>query len=79
MSVQVAVENRYQNRRRDPDGLTATIREAWENLPAVTTQKVFHQIPIVLELIVESEGDNITVEDRRGRCNDRHNEVGVLE
>jgi hypothetical protein len=53
----------------DPDGLAATVREAWENLPAVIIQKVFNRIPIVLELIVESGGDNITVEDRRGHHN----------
>ena len=69
MSVQAAVEVRHRNRRRDPDGLAATVREAWENLPAVTIQKVFNRIPIVLELIVESGGDNITMEDRRGRRN----------
>ncbi len=68
MSVQAAVEVKHRNRRRDPDGLAATVREAWENLPAVTIQKVFNRIPIVLELIVESGGDNITMEDRRCHC-----------
>jgi hypothetical protein len=42
MSIQVAVENRHQNRRKDPNGLAAKVREGWENLPAVTIQKVFH-------------------------------------
>ncbi len=69
MSVQAAVEVRHRNRRRDPDGLAATVREAYENLPAVKIQKVFDRIPIVLELIVESGGDNVTVEDRRGHRN----------
>jgi hypothetical protein len=75
MSLQAEVESRH---RRDPDGLAATVIEAWENLPAVTIKKIFHQMPIVLELIVESGGDNITVEDRRG-CHDCRNEVGDLE
>jgi hypothetical protein len=66
MSIKAVVEVRHHNRRRDPDGLAATVREAWENLPAVTIQKVFDCIPIVLELVVESGGDNVTVEDRRG-------------
>jgi len=41
--------------------------EAWENLPADTIQKVFNQIPIVLQLIVEGGSDNINIEERRGR------------
>ena len=41
--------------------------EAWENLPVDTIQKVFNRIPIVLQLIVEGGGDNINVEERRGR------------
>jgi len=72
MSIQAAVEVRHRNRRRDPDGLVATVREAWDNLPAGTIQKVFGRIPTVLQLIVDSGGDNVTVEDRRGRRNDRH-------
>ena len=72
MSVQAVVEVRHRNRRRDPDGLAATVREAWDNLPAGTIQKVFGRIPTVLQLIVDSGGDNVTVEDRRGRRNDRH-------
>ena len=41
--------------------------EAWENLPVDTIQKVFDRIPIVLQLIVMFGGDNINVEERRGR------------
>jgi hypothetical protein len=33
MSVQSEVEQSHWNRRRDPDGLATTIKEAWENLP----------------------------------------------
>jgi len=69
MSVQSAVERSHRNRRRDPDGLAATVKEAWENLPRETIQRVFNRIPLVLELIVVSGGDNITVEDQRGRRN----------
>ena len=69
MSVQSAVERSHRNRRRDPNGLAATVKEAWENLPRETIQRVFNRIPLVLELIVASGGDNITVEDQRGRRN----------
>jgi hypothetical protein len=40
--------------------------EAWENLPEQTIRWVFKRIPIVLQLIVECDGDNINVEERRG-------------
>jgi hypothetical protein len=33
MSLQSTVEKIHQNRRRDPDGLATTIKEAWEHLP----------------------------------------------
>ncbi len=69
MSVQSTVERSHRNRRRDPDGLAATVKEAWESLPQETIQRVFNRIPIVLRQIVASGGDNITVEDHRGRRN----------
>ncbi len=69
MSIQSHVENRHRDRCRDPDSLAATVREAWENLTRETIQRVFDRIPIVLELIVGSGGDNVTVEDQRGRHN----------
>jgi hypothetical protein len=47
--------------------LAVSVIEAWENLPADTIQKVFNQIPIVLQLIVEGGSDNINIEERRGR------------
>jgi hypothetical protein len=67
--LESTVERSHQNRRRDPDGLAATVKEAWENLPGDTIQRVFNRIPIVLWQIVASGGDNITVEERRGRRN----------
>ncbi len=69
MSTQSAVERSHRNRRRDPDGLVATVKESWENLPGETIQRVFNQIPVVLRQIVVSGGDNITVEDNRGHRN----------
>ncbi len=79
MSVQAAVEVSHSNQRRDPDRLAATVQEAWGNLPVGTIQKVFGRIPTVLQLIVESGGDNVAVEDRRGHRNDRRNEFGDPE
>ena len=69
MSVQSHVEHRHRERRRDPDGLAETVKEAWKHLPEDTIQKVFNRIPIVLEQIVNCGGDNINVEERRGRRN----------
>jgi hypothetical protein len=64
--VQSAVERRHQNRGRDPDTLAESVLDAWNNLPMHTIQKVFDRIPIVLQLIVNSNGDSVDVEDRRG-------------
>ncbi len=66
MSLQSAVERRHRDRRRDTDALSRTVNEAWNNLPAETIQKVFDRIPIVHQLIVDSGGDNVNVEEMRG-------------
>jgi hypothetical protein len=69
MSLQSHVEKLHQNRTRDPDSLAVRVKQAWDHLPVETIQKVFDRIPIVLELIVEGDGDNINVEDRSGHRN----------
>ncbi len=69
MSVQSHVERRHRDRCRDPDSLAISIKEAWNNLPVETVQWVFNRIPIVLQQIVECGGDNVNVEERRGRRN----------
>jgi hypothetical protein len=69
MSLQSHVEKLHRNRTRDPDGLAVSVKQAWDHLPVETIQKVFDRIPVVLQLIVEGDGDNINVEDRRGRHN----------
>jgi hypothetical protein len=53
MSIQSAVEQSHQNRRRDPDGLATTNKVAWENLPSETLQKVFDRVSTVVQLIVK--------------------------
>jgi hypothetical protein len=69
MSLQLHVEKLHRNRTRDPAGLAVSVKQAWDHLPVETIQKVFDRIPVVLQLIVEGDGDNINVEDRRGRHN----------
>jgi hypothetical protein len=69
MSVQSHVESRHRDRCRDPDSLAISVEEAWSNLPNETVQSVFNRISIVLELIVACGGDNVNVEERRGRRN----------
>jgi hypothetical protein len=69
MSLQSAVERKHWNRRRDIDALATTVQEAWRDLSADTIQRVFNRIPVVHQLIVESGGDNVNIEERRGRRN----------
>ncbi len=66
MSLQPAVERRQQYRRGDTDALARTVNEAWNDLPAYTIQKVFDRIPLAHQLIVDSGGDNLNIEDIRG-------------
>jgi hypothetical protein len=66
MSLKSAIESRHQNRRQDIIALATTAQEAWKNTPADSIQWVYNKIPIVHQLIVESKGDNITMEERRG-------------
>ncbi len=67
MSVQSSVERKHRNRRRDPDALAETVREAWDTLPMETIANVFERLSVNLPLIVEREGDNDGVEGSRGR------------
>jgi hypothetical protein len=67
MSVQSAVERMNREQQRDPDGLAFSVQEAWQRLPENTIHWVFDRMPIVLQLIVMCGGDNINVEERRGR------------
>jgi hypothetical protein len=69
MSVQSSVEERHKNRHHDPDRLAETVQDAWHNLPDPTITRIFNRIPVVLQQIVSSGGDNITVEERRGHRN----------
>jgi hypothetical protein len=69
MSLQPAVKRRHRDRRRDTDALSKTVNEAWNDLPAETIQKVFDRIPLVHQLIVNSGGNSVNVEEMRGRWN----------
>jgi hypothetical protein len=55
--------------------LARTVKEAYNNLPPEIITKVFDCLPIVWELILVSNGDNISVEERRGH----HNIAAALE
>jgi len=44
------------------------MQEAWEE-PADTIQQVFNRNPIVHQLIVESGGENMNMEEQKGHCN----------
>mgnify|MGYP000882679860 CR=1 FL=1 len=66
MSVQSHVEKIHRTRTRDPDALAATVHNAWDQLPPSIITKIFNRIPIVLQIILETNGDNDLVETRRG-------------
>jgi len=66
MSVQSHVEKIHRTRTRDPDALAATVHNAWDQLPPSTITKIFNRIPKVLQIILDTNGDNDLVETRRG-------------
>jgi hypothetical protein len=74
MSMQAAVECRHQNRRRDTETLARTVKEAYDLPPEMIT-KVFDHLPIIWELILASNRDNVNVKERRGH----HNMVAAPE
>jgi hypothetical protein len=56
------------------DALALSVNKAWENLlTSDTITSVFIRIPIVLDLILEDNGGNDRVEERRGH---RHHAAG---
>jgi hypothetical protein len=66
MSIQSWVEKQQFHKTTIADALEASVKEAWQNLPSSTLTKVFDQIPIVLQIIVEDQGRNNRVEMRQG-------------
>ncbi len=58
MSIQLHVEYRQWNRQRDPERLAQT--------PGNAIQLVFTRSPIELQLIVDSRGGYMNVEEQRG-------------
>ncbi len=63
------VQNTISSRKfqwRDPDTLAVSVRDAWENLPSDTILRVINRIPVVLQLIVDHNGENDLLETRRG-------------
>jgi hypothetical protein len=51
---------------RSSHTLAVSVCDAWENLPSDTILRVFNRIPVVLQLIVDHNGENDLVETRRG-------------
>jgi hypothetical protein len=51
---------------QDPDSLARTVKQEWENLPIQTISKVFARLPVVHQLIIADNGDNLRMGDRRG-------------
>jgi hypothetical protein len=67
MSIQSWVEKQQFHKTTIADALAASVKEAWQTLPLSMLTKVFNQIPIVLQIIVEDQGRNGGVEMRLGQ------------
>ena len=64
-SLQSRVEKLHRHKRADPNAIAESVQEASRDLPTVKLTKVFDRIPVVLQLIVEDNGGNDRVEERR--------------
>ncbi len=62
-SIQSWSEQQHHNKATLSDALAASVNEAWEQLPV---QTIIH-VPEVLQMIVDDEGRNDHVEERRDR------------
>lgn len=68
-SIQSSAEQIHNYRATFADALVLSVNKAWENLlTSYTITSVFNRIPIVLDLIMEDNGGNNRVEERRGHC-----------
>ena len=67
MSLQSKVEAEHRDKCTNCNAIAHSVQQAWEDLPSVTINRVFERIPVVLQLIVDDDGGNDKVEDRRGQ------------
>jgi hypothetical protein len=67
-SIQSWVEEKHKNKATLVDALAASVIEAWHHLPGETNFNVFGKVPQVLWIIIEDDGRNNRVEERRGHC-----------
>jgi len=67
MSLQSKVETEHRDKCIHNNAIADSVQQAWANLPSLTISHVFERIPIVLQLIVDDNGGNNRVEERRGQ------------
>ncbi len=65
----VSCQMQALEQEKDVEALARTVKEAYDNLPPEMITKVFDHLPIVWELILVSNGDNVNVKERRGHFN----------
>jgi hypothetical protein len=78
-SIQSWSEQQHHNKTTLADTLAVSVNEAWEHLPVQTIYNVFSKVLEVLRIIVDDEGRNDRVEERRGRhhrCHAAEEEAG---
>jgi DNA-binding protein Fis len=67
MSVQAAVSRVHHKRQYHPDALAQSVKDAWDNYLSPNAFKNVHgRLRIVLHCIVEDNGGNNIVEQKRG-------------
>ena len=66
-SIQPWVEEQQFSKTTIADALSRSALEAWQNLPIATISSIFWWVPGVLQLLVDDNGGNNLVQERRGR------------
>ena len=68
MSIQAVVTRVHHKRRCHPDALARSVCDAWNNyLSPNAFENVFNRLRIVLTCIVDDNGGNDSVENKRGK------------
>ena len=66
-SLQSKVEVEHRDKCTNSNAIAHSVQQARKELPSATISRVFERIPVVLQLIVDDDGGNDKVEDRRGQ------------
>ena len=67
MALKNVVEKLQFRKRMEPKALCSTVVDTWKSLQPIKLLNVYNHWLLVLDLIIEDNGDNRLVETKRGK------------